>query len=59
MAQREVVKLLQQYIVLLNTSGIIVNKAFLYGSYSLNNANKNSDIDIMIVSENRIYLILL
>ena len=50
MAQNEVIELLQQYCLLLNASGIPVEKAFLYGSYSRGDANPDSDIDIMIVS---------
>lgn len=36
---------------MLNSSGIPVDKAFLYGSYSRNEATDDSDIDIMIVSK--------
>jgi uncharacterized protein len=52
MARSEVIELLKKYILLLNTEGISVNKAFLFGSYSTDNASENSDIDIMIVSDN-------
>ena len=51
MAQSEVIKLLKQYCLLLNTSGITVVKAFLYGSYSRGDATPDSDIDIMLVSK--------
>jgi predicted nucleotidyltransferase len=30
----------------------LVNKAFLFGSYSKNRADESSDIDVMIVSDN-------
>ena len=50
MAQREVIEILKKYCLLLNISGIPVEKAFLYGSYSRNEETADSDIDIMIVS---------
>ena len=52
MAKREVIELLKKYIILLKSEGISVKKAFLFGSYSNNTASENSDIDIMIVSDN-------
>ncbi len=51
MAKTEVIELLKEYIILLNSNGISVYKAFLFGSYSTNTANDASDIDVMIVSE--------
>lgn len=51
MAKREVIELLKKYIILLNTEGISVCKAFLFGSYSNDTATDSSDIDIMIVSD--------
>ena len=50
MAQNEVIELLKQYCLLLNISGIPVEKAFLYGSYARGEATADSDIDIMLVS---------
>lgn len=50
MARSEVIELLKKY-VLLNSEGISVNKAFLFGSYSNDTATDSSDIDIMIVSD--------
>jgi len=52
MAKREIVETLKTYINLLKTEGISVEKAFLYGSYSTNTATDNSDIDLMIVTNN-------
>jgi len=37
--------------MLLNTSGIPITKAYLYGSYARNEATENSDIDVMLISE--------
>ncbi|HAH24511.1 MAG TPA: hypothetical protein DCL77_12300 [Prolixibacteraceae bacterium] len=48
----EVIELLKTYLSLLRTEGIIVDKAFLYGSYLSNTATNESDIDLMIVTEN-------
>ena len=42
---------LKRYILLLNSNGISVYKAFVFGSYSTNTATEASDIDVMIVSE--------
>ena len=52
MDKREIIEILKKYIFVLRSEGIIVNKAYLYGSYLSNTANENSDIDIMIVTEN-------
>jgi predicted nucleotidyltransferase len=52
MAKREIVKLLKEYIVVLRSEGITVYNAYLYGSYLINTATADSDIDIMIVTEN-------
>jgi uncharacterized protein len=51
MARSEVIELLKKYILLLNSEGISVNKAFLFGSYSTDTASESSDIDVMIVSD--------
>ena len=53
MAKREVIDLLKKYIALLKSEGIAVEKAFLYGSYSLENETDDSDIDLMIVTNNQ------
>lgn len=51
MAKREVIELLKKYVILLNSEGISVKKAFLFGSYSNGTATETSDIDVMIVSD--------
>ena len=51
MARSEVIALLKKYILLLNSEGLTVYKAFLFGSYSTDTATENSDIDVMLVSE--------
>jgi len=50
MAKREVIDILKKYVVLLKSEGIAVEKAFLYGSYSLDSETDDSDIDLMIVT---------
>jgi len=51
-AKREIVEILKKYIFVLRSEGIIIEKAYLYGSYLSNTATDESDIDIMIVAEN-------
>ena len=51
MAQGDVIRLLQLYIRLLNDAGLRIQKAFLYGSFARNEASADSDIDVMLVSE--------
>jgi predicted nucleotidyltransferase len=51
MARSEVIELLKTYIFLLNSEGISVEKAYLFGSYITDTANESSDIDVMIVSD--------
>lgn len=52
MAKIEVIDILRAYINVLRTEGISVDKAFLYGSYLSNTATIDSDIDLLIVTEN-------
>jgi predicted nucleotidyltransferase len=52
MAKREIVEILKKYIFVLRSEGITIDKAYLYGSYLSNTATDDSDIDIMIVTEN-------
>lgn len=51
MAKNEVIAILRTYIYLLRAEGIPVDRAFLYGSYLSNSATNDSDIDLMIVTE--------
>ena len=51
MAKNEVIAILRDYICLLRAEGISVDKAFLYGSYLSNSATADSDIDLLIVTE--------
>ena len=50
MTQSEIIKLVKKYCLSLSSFGIPVTKAYLYGSWARNEANENSDIDVMVVS---------
>ncbi len=52
MAKKEIVEILKKYIFVLRSEGITIDKAYLYGSYLSNTATDDSDIDVMIVTEN-------
>ena len=52
MAKREIIEILKKYIIVLRSEGITIDKAYLYGSYLSNTATDESDIDIMLVTEN-------
>ncbi|GDX46414.1 hypothetical protein LBMAG24_17420 [Bacteroidota bacterium] len=52
MAKSEIVEVLKKYIFILRSEGITVDKAYLYGSYLTNTATEDSDIDVLIVTEN-------
>ncbi|PZX58152.1 nucleotidyltransferase domain-containing protein [Algoriphagus chordae] len=51
MAESEVVDLLKKFVEVLKAEGISVSKAFLYGSYSEGTAISESDIDVLLVSD--------
>lgn len=53
MANQEIIALLKKYLTLLKAEGISVEKAILYGSYSSNTATESSDIDLMIVTNDK------
>ena len=50
MASKSIVELLQEYIQLLKSEGIIIDKAYLYGSYASKSQTEESDIDLMLIS---------
>jgi len=52
MVKGEIIEILKKYIFVLRSEGISIDKAYLYGSYLSNTATDDSDIDIMIVTEN-------
>lgn len=52
MAKKEIIETLKKYIFILRSEGIAIDKAYLYGSYLSDTATEDSDIDIMLVTEN-------
>lgn len=51
MLQQDAINIVRQYVNNLNSSGIIIFKAFLFGSYARNEATDASDIDVLLVSD--------
>ena len=51
MDKRAAIKLIRNYLKLLVKEGILIDKAFLYGSYSKDTETEDSDIDLLIVSK--------
>jgi len=50
MVKKSVIEMIKKYLQLLKQEGLIIDKAFLYGSYVRNEENENSDIDLLLVS---------
>jgi predicted nucleotidyltransferase len=50
MSQTDVINIVRAYLVVLKQAGINIDKAYLYGSYARNEANIDSDIDLLLVS---------
>jgi predicted nucleotidyltransferase len=51
MVDAEVIAIVKKYLAVLSGNGIPVQHAFVYGSYARNEANAESDIDVMLVSD--------
>lgn len=51
MVKREIIEILKNYIFVLRSEGISIDRAYLYGSYLSNTATDDSDIDVMIVTD--------
>jgi predicted nucleotidyltransferase len=51
MLQQDALNIARQYVDNLNKAGIVIYKAWLFGSYARNQAIEDSDIDILLVSE--------
>lgn len=51
MDQIEVVKLVQRYVSNLNKDGMNIRTAYLYGSHARDEANEESDIDVLLISD--------
>ena len=51
MLQQDAINIVRQYVINLNNSGIVIFKAFLFGSYARNEATEASDIDVLLVAD--------
>ncbi len=51
MLQKDAINIVRQYITNLNNGGVVIFKAYLFGSYARDQATENSDIDVLLVSE--------
>ena len=51
MTQADAINIVRQYVLNLNNSGIPIYKAFLFGNYARNQANEESDIDVLLISD--------
>ena len=51
MARKEIIDKVSDYIKILSDSGLLIDKAFIYGSAARNEEHKESDIDVMLVSK--------
>lgn len=47
----DILEIIDKYINLLNSNGINIQSAYLFGSYSNGNPNEISDIDLAIISD--------
>jgi predicted nucleotidyltransferase len=50
MANQQIINIARKYLIILRKEGINVDKLYLYGSYSKGMETKDSDIDIMVIS---------
>lgn len=50
MVDTKVIEIVKKYLRILSEEGIIISKAYLYGSQARGTATEDSDIDLMIVS---------
>jgi predicted nucleotidyltransferase len=51
MSQTDVIIIIRAYLKILIKAGIPISKAYLYGSYAKNIATRDSDIDVMLISD--------
>ncbi len=50
MANQDIIDKVKRFLQLLESNGISVSKAYLFGSYTTGLASPHSDIDVMVVS---------
>lgn len=51
MVRENVIEFIQKFREGLEEQGVVVNRIILYGSWAKGNANDNSDIDIVVISD--------
>jgi predicted nucleotidyltransferase len=51
MDRKETLNKVSEYIKLLNESGLLIDKAYLFGSAARDEQHEGSDIDVMLVSK--------
>lgn len=51
MSQKNIIDIVNSYVNVLKKAGIPIEKVFLYGSYARNEANDESDIDLLLISK--------
>jgi len=51
MVKREIINLIREFLHRLFHEGIVIEKAYLYGSWAKGRENQDSDIDVMLVSD--------
>ncbi|MFH0756013.1 MAG: nucleotidyltransferase domain-containing protein [Bacteroidota bacterium] len=51
MDRKETIRKISEYIKILNESGLLIEKAFLFGSASRDEEHEVSDIDVMLISK--------
>jgi predicted nucleotidyltransferase len=54
MVDKSIIEIVNKYIKLLKNNNIPILGIYLYGSYANNNSNKDSDIDLLIVTDNNV-----
>lgn len=50
MSQADVINIVRSYLLVLKQAGIVIDKAYLYGSYARDEATSESDIDVLLIS---------
>ncbi|MFH1197486.1 MAG: nucleotidyltransferase domain-containing protein [bacterium] len=50
MVNREIIEIINCYLREISKKGILITKAFLYGSYARGAATEDSDIDLLLIS---------
>ena len=51
MVNRKALKIIKEYLKLLSAEGIDIYSVYLFGSYATGSFNKDSDLDLMLISD--------